>query len=157
MIRSLSKQKIRFLIAGCFNTGLDFLMLNALTILLAYPILFANSISVTVGICVSYILNHFFVFRYPYKISWRKFGLFFLITGFSSLVIQNLIIFGFEALANTQLGNSILWLPSDARRGFIVLNFAKVLAVLAGLIWNYTFYRFTVFRIGPHIRAAEDK
>lgn len=134
------------MIAGCINTALDFLILNVMTLALGLPVLVGNTVSVTFGICVSYALQHFFVFRYPYRISWGKFLEFFLITGFSSLVIQNVIIFLFELLFNTKFGNSLLFLPTEAGRHVLALNLAKLTAVLIGLVWNYTMYRLVVFR-----------
>ena len=149
----IAKQQVRFLIAGCFNTGLDFLILNVLTLAFGLPTLVANCISVTFGISISYGLNHFFVFRYPEKISWRKFLEFFLLTGFSSLIIQNVIIFGFELLFDTTFGNSLLLVPDEAGRHILAINIAKFTAVLVGLVWNFTVYKFFVFRKPKKIEA----
>jgi putative flippase GtrA len=143
----LAKQQVRFLIAGCFNTALDFLILNVLTLALGLPVLVANTISVLFGISISYALNHFFVFRYPHRISVRKFLEFFLITGVSSLGIQTLIIWLFELLFATSFGNSLLLVPDEEGRHFIAINVAKFTAVLVGLVWNFTMYRFVVFRV----------
>jgi putative flippase GtrA len=142
----LAKQQVRFLIAGCINTGIDFLILNVMTLALGLPVLVANTVSVSFGICISYALQHFFVFRYPYRIRLKKFLEFFLVTGFSSLVIQSVIIFLFELLFNTRFGNSLLFLPTAEGRHVLGLNVAKLTAVLLGLIWNYTMYRLVVFR-----------
>lgn len=142
----LAKQQVRFLIAGCFNTALDFLILNTLTLAFGLPVLVSNSISVAFGISLSYALNHFFVFRYPYPISWLKLLQFFLITGFSSLVIQNVIIYLFELLFDTTFGNSLLFLPDAVGKHVLALNIAKFSAVLVGLVWNFTMYRFVVFK-----------
>ena len=142
----LEKQQVRFLIAGCCNTALDFLILNVLTLALGLPVLLANSISVMFGISISYALNHFFVFRYPYKISWKKFLSFFALTGFSSLILQNVIIFFFEMFFDTQFGNSLLLLPDAEGRHVLALNIAKLCAVMVGLVWNFLAYRFVVFR-----------
>ena len=142
----LAKQQVRFLIAGCFNTGLDFLILNVLTLAFELPVIVANCISVLFGISISYGLNHFFVFRYPYRISWKKCVEFFLLTGFSSLVIQNVIIFGFELLFDTTFGNSLLLVPDEAGRHFLAINIAKFTAVLVGLVWNFTVYKFVIFK-----------
>ncbi len=128
------------------------MILNVLTLALGLPVLVANSSSVIVGICVSYALQHFFVFRYPYRIAWRKFLEFFLITGFSSLVIQNLVIFGFEGLFQTKFGNSLLFLPTAEGNHVLALNAAKFCAVLVGLVWNFFMYKFIVFRL-PKISA----
>lgn len=142
----LAKQQVRFLIAGCFNTLLDFVILNSLTLAVGLSVLVANTISVLIGITVSYLLQHFFVFRYPHRVSILKFAEFFLLTGFSSLVLQNLIIFGFENFFDTQFGNSLLLLPTAEGRAVLGLNFAKAVAVLIGLVWNFFFYRFVIFR-----------
>lgn len=142
----LAKQQVRFLIAGCFNTALDFLILNMLTLAFGLPVLVSNSFSVIFGISLSYALNHFFVFRYPHRISWPKFLQFFLVTGFSSLVIQNVVIYLFELLFDTNFGNSLLFLPDEAGNHVLALNIAKFSAVLVGLVWNFTMYRFVVFK-----------
>jgi putative flippase GtrA len=150
----LSNEKVRFLLAGCANTALDFILLNVLVFAFATPTLVANAISVTLGICVSYLLNHFFVFRYNEPISLKRFAMFFLVTGFSSLVLQNLVILGFEALFGTDFGRSLLFLPGEDGKQFLALNIAKATAVLLGLIWNFVFYKFVVFRGERHAEAA---
>ncbi|NQX27046.1 GtrA family protein [Microbacteriaceae bacterium VKM Ac-2854] len=146
MRRLLSAQKTRFLVAGCLNTALDFAILNALTLLAGLPALVANVVSVVVGITISYLLNHHFVFRHPTKVSWRRFGQFFLVTGFSSLVLQSLIIYGFEAFFDTRFGTSLLFLSTTGENRFLALNVAKVAAVSVGLVWNFCMYKFVVFR-----------
>jgi putative flippase GtrA len=144
--RLLSNEKVRFLVAGCVNTALDFVLLNVLVFAFGMPTLVANAISVTVGICVSYLLNHFFVFRYQEPISLKRFGMFFLVTGFSSLILQNAVILGFELLFDTEFGRSLLFLPSEDGKHFVAINIAKAAAVLLGLIWNFLFYKFVIFR-----------
>lgn len=143
------------MIAGCFNTALDFLILNVLTLAFGLPVLAANTVSVLLGIAVSYVLNHFFVFRYPHRISLKKFAQFFLVTGFSSLLIQNLIIWAFEKLFETSFGNSLLLVPDADGRQIIAINVAKFCAVLVGLVWNFTMYRFVIFR-DPKTPAASE-
>ena len=152
----LAKQQVRFLIAGCFNTALDFLILNVLTLALGFPVLVANSVSVLFGISISYALQHFFVFRYPYRISWKKFLEFFVITGFSSLILQNVIIYLFELLFDTRFGNSLLLVPDAEGRHFLAINIAKFSAVLIGLVWNFLMYKFVVFRRPPKDAAEPE-
>lgn len=139
-------EKVRFVMTGTFNTGFDFLMLNTLVFILgAYPLI-ANTISVTIGITLSYILNHKFVFRSPDKLSFRKYITFFAITGFSSLVIQNSIIYGFQIASEMQFGAGVPMLSWVMETDVIRLNIAKATAVLAGMVWNFTLYKFVVFR-----------
>lgn len=152
----LARQQVRFLIAGCFNTALDFLLLNVLILAFGLPTLAANAVSVTLGISVSYMLNHFFVFRYPHRISVLKFLQFFLVTGFSSLVLQSLVIYLFEMLFDTQFGNSLLFLPDAAGNHVLAINIAKASAVLVGLVWNFLMYKFVIFRERTQPAPAEE-
>lgn len=146
MRKLLEREKIRFLITGFFNTGFDFIMLNTLVFLLgAYPIV-GNTISVTIGITVSYILNHKFVFQDEGKLSFRKYIGFFAVTGFSSLIIQNSVIFLYQSLAAHQVGFSIPIIFMILGNDVIRLNVAKASGVLAGMIWNFTMYKFVIFR-----------
>jgi putative flippase GtrA len=146
MEKFLRHEKVRFLITGCFNTGFDFILLNTLVFVVgAYPLV-ANTISVTIGITISYILNHKFVFKSDGRLSIKKYLVFFAVTGFSSLVIQNSIIYGFQLAGEAQWGYSIpivaFVMDNDALR----LNIAKATAVLAGMVWNFTLYKFVIFR-----------
>lgn len=150
MKKLLDSQKVRFLVAGCTNTAIDFLILNALVLLLHLPTLVANVFSVLVGITISYALNHFFVFRHPGRVSVATFLKFFLVTGFSSLVLQSVIIYGFEVFFDTRFGNSLLFLPSSGQNAFLAINIAKAVAVLVGLVWNFCMYKFVVFRRPVH-------
>ncbi|PTL73335.1 GtrA family protein [Rathayibacter caricis DSM 15933] len=139
-------QTVRFLAAGSLNTVLDFAILNALTLLVGLPALAANVASVTVGISISYVLNHFFVFRQRGRPSAAAFGVFFLVTGVSSLLLQSLVIYGFEVFFGTTFGHSLLFLPSSGQNAVLAINAAKAAAVLVGLIWNFCMYKFVVFR-----------
>jgi len=142
----LKHEKLRFLITGFFNTGLDFLLLNTMVFFFGTYPLVANTISVSIGITISYILNHKFVFRSGEQLSLRKYVTFFAITGFSSLVIQNSIIYGFEVASKTSFGHSIVLVSAVMNSDALRLNVAKAVAVLIGMVWNFMFYKFVVFR-----------
>ncbi|OUD84918.1 GtrA-like protein [Clavibacter michiganensis subsp. michiganensis] len=77
MTRLLADRRVRFLVAGLLNTALDFVLLNALILAAHMPVLAANLISVTVGITISYFLNHFFVFRHGEAVTIGRFLKFF--------------------------------------------------------------------------------
>jgi putative flippase GtrA len=49
----LDDRRVRFLLAGLLNTGLDFVLLNLLILGAGMPVLAANLVSVTVGITSS--------------------------------------------------------------------------------------------------------
>jgi len=153
----LADRRVRFVIAGLLNTGLDFVLLNALILVAHMPVLAANLISVTVGITISYFLNHFFVFRHGEAVTIGRFLKFFAVTGFSSLLLQSGVIWLFERGFDTTFGRSLLMFGTSAEQEFLEINIAKATAVLIGLVWNFTLYRLVVFRTPtPAAEAAAD-
>ncbi|AKM80563.1 TPA: GtrA family protein [Candidatus Saccharibacteria bacterium] len=139
-------EKIRFIIAGCTNTGFDFVLLNSLVFIIgAFPVL-ANSISVSIGIVISYFLNHYFVFRSKSPISYKKFLSFFVVTGFSSLIIQGLIIYGFEVMTASEWGRSLFLINQMNKDAALELNIAKAVAVSVGMVWNFMLYKYVIFK-----------
>ena len=157
MRRLLRYEKVRFLIAGGLNTGLDFLLLNFLVFFLGALPLLANGISVSIGITISYLLNHYFVFKSTDPVSMRKYLAFFAATGFSSLIIQSVIIFGFGMFFQTDISRSLFIIRDIAANEFIELNFAKAVAVGVGMVWNFLIYKYFIFKSSPHASAEEDE
>ncbi len=140
------KRVARFLIVGGFNTVLDFTMLNIMFVLLKFPLLVANTISVTIGISISYFLNHIVVFQEIKKPTLKGYAHFFLITGFSVLCIQNVII---TLITHVYLAHSIRHVTIIGTLTLstaIVINFAKAIAVIVGMVWNFLLYKHVVFR-----------
>jgi putative flippase GtrA len=151
----LSSEKARFIIAGTINTSIDFLLLNAFVFLLHILPLTANIISVTIGITISYFLNHFFVFREEKSVTIRAYLTFFAITGLSSLVIQDIVIFSFEQFFKTTFSHSIFLIrPWLAGHPVLQLNVAKAAAVGVGMIWNFLLYKHVVFKKDSDKRSA---
>jgi len=146
MKRLFKYEKIRFIFAGGLNTGLDFILLNTFVFLFGALPLLANVLSVSIGIVISYILNHRFVFQSQEKLSIKKFLLFFAVTGFSSIVIQSVIIISFEMFFNTEFSRSLFFIRDIAQNEFVELNIAKVIAVLIGMVWNFVLYKHVIFR-----------
>jgi len=153
MKKFFGHEKIRFVIAGGLNTGLDFILLNTFVFLFGAIPLIANVLSVCIGICISYILNHYFVFRLRDKLNFKKFIMFFVVTGFSSLIIQSLIIASFETFFNTDFSRSLFIVRDIAQNDFLELNVAKVVAVLIGMVWNFMMYKHVIFKVKS--RGAE--
>jgi putative flippase GtrA len=149
MGKVLKNEKIRFVLAGCFNTGLDFILLNILVGLAHFAPILANTISVSVGITISYFLNHYFVFASKEKISLKKYAVFFAVTGFSSLIIQNLIIGGFEIMTDSSWGRSLFLIQELGHHETLELNIAKVIAVATGMVWNFLLYKYVIFKKKP--------
>ena len=108
-------EKFRFLVAGGLNTGLDFFLLNTFVFLFGALPLIANFLSVTIGILISYVLNHYFVFRSEERLSIKKFILFFVVTGFSSIIIQSVIIISFELFFSTEFSRSLFFIRDIAQ------------------------------------------
>jgi putative flippase GtrA len=154
--RLLERTWVRFGLVGCANTALDFAMLNLLTLVAGLPVILANTLSVALGICISYVLNHVFVFRYPERLSLRRFLAFFAVTGFSSLVLQNVVILALEALFDTSFGHSLLFLQTADGDRILALNVAKAAAVSVGLVWNFALYRLLVFRTRRATASRQD-
>lgn len=155
-------KSVRFLGVGVINTTLDLLILNSLVIILGLPVLGANTISVTIGITISYFLNRKIVFRVNSSkdpVSVVQFLKFFLVTGLSVLVIQNTVLFfAGQLIGNRDLGIlKLVGVVSDINitTEFVNLNLEKVAAVLLGMVWNYTLYNFIVFNKGE-IEIEED-
>ena len=149
MRKLFEREKIRFIIAGCANTGLDFVLLNSLVFIIGtFPIL-ANSISVSIGIVISYFLNHYFVFQSKSSVSLKKFFSFFIVTGFSSLAIQGLVIYGFEVMTLSEWGRSLFFVSELGDNKALELNIAKVVAVGVGMVWNFMLYKYLIFKDKP--------
>lgn len=152
MIQKMWQLKlIRFALVGVFNTLLDFLMLNVLVFGANLPVLLANTISVCVGISMSYVLNHHIVFQSQGRITLAMYLRFFLITGISILVIQTIVIHitvtMFEQLVSS-LGEKFGFtgIFSISFQDKLVLNLSKATAVLAGMVWNYLMYAKIIFK-----------
>jgi putative flippase GtrA len=141
---------VRFAAVGIVNTLVDFLVLNILVFGVGLNKLPANMISVSVAICVSYLLNHTVVFKQvgegrDHK---RRIVLFVLITLVGAFVIQNVVIYLFAHVIT--LPATILQHITDAlgfnfSTAFIVLNTAKLAATVCTMAWNYLLYRKYVF------------
>lgn len=128
------EEKLRFAIVGSANTVIDFGILFSLTFF-GVPSLIANLFSTSAAFCFSFFANKKYTFKSRGGNVKRQILLFMVITliglwGVQTAVIQLVDI----ALAGTAL--------SDGATLFI----AKILATLASLIWNYTFYSRIVFK-----------
>lgn len=126
-------EKVRFGFVGIANTAIDFGVLFTLTAF-GIPTLIANIFSTSTAFCFSFFANK----KYTFKASGnpkREFLLFIVVTLFGLWGIQTLVITLVTALlAPTFLADSL------------VLIIAKLLAILASLIWNYTLYSHVVFK-----------
>jgi putative flippase GtrA len=145
--RIWERRLVRFLCVGSFNTLLDFTVLNLLVMLAGFPELVANSLSVSVGITVSYFLNHRLVFRHPQKYALKSYLRFFLVTGLGAIIIQNTVLFFAGKTGFAHSASSVHFLVTISEKT-LVLNAGKALAVVIGLVWNFLLYKYVVFNDG---------
>lgn len=144
------KRVTRFALVGIFNTGLDFSILNSLVFLFGISTITANIFSGTIAASVSFFLNHRFVFNPEKPKSVRTFVMFFAITMVGLYGLQNLVIYLFTHYLTAPANwcyEIIEWARAGTlSREFVQLNFAKAVATLASLIWNYYMYAKFVFK-----------
>jgi len=138
-------KKIRFLCIGTFNSLLDLSILNTLVFGFRFPIWAANTISVSVGITLSYFLNHFIVFRHAHRPTPGLFVQFFFLTGVSSVILQDAIVYLGKPVYQKLIQHVSLF-STVGVEDKISLNLAKITAILAGMTWNYLFYSRVVFK-----------
>lgn len=146
MIKKLWGNKIvRFASIGVINTLTDLLLLNILVFAFGLKFIYANLISASISISLSYFWNHFLVFKQQNPVSLKLFIRFFIITGFGILIIQTGVIY--------VLGHIIK--PSDVASHLnisyslakvISVNVAKIIAVVFSMIWNFVLYNLAVFK-----------
>jgi putative flippase GtrA len=141
----LNSEKLRFGLVGIFNTGLDFVLLNFFVFAFGLSSLAGNVLSVTICVIISYLLNHHFVFRSGDRTSLKKFLMFFMVTGFSAIILQTLVIWTVEWFTGTTFGRSLILFSTLHDNTVLQLNFAKAAAVGVGMIWNYLLYKYFVF------------
>lgn len=132
---------LRYLAVGAFTSGLDLGLFTLLAAGFALPPVPANVVSTIVMICVSYLINNFWVFR-TRKLSFRSFFSFAGITLFTGLLLQSFVIWGLVRLG-------LAW-GFSANAWYLVV--VKVCAMGVGAACNYVGYRLL---FGGHPGAGE--
>lgn len=150
MIKKMwSFSAVRFVFVGIINTIVDFSILNILVFVFGLNNIIANTISVSVAMLVSYLLNQTIVFRYQGKNHAKNIVLFVAITAFGLFVLQNLVIYLFVHLIHfpADWATSIIHTIGfeNLSKEFISLNFAKAVATGVTMVWNYFMYKRFVF------------
>lgn len=137
------RQFSKFVVVGLLNTGIDFAILNALTILTGITqgasMILLNTISFTAATTNSYFLNKHWTFRDKEKNSEEKKFFQFIAVSLIGAVINGGIVFAVTTYAKPAFGSlglgDQLW-----------VNIAKVLATGISLVWNFLGYKFVVFK-----------
>ena len=135
-------QFILFCGVGVITTAVDFAVFNALTRpAIGWRRIPANIVSVTTAMVWSFLANWLIVFN-PEGQEWLpRAGRFLITTAFSAFVLQNLILY-FTTYLWKGPSNMVLLITRNLptkralNEDVVSRNTCKVLAVLAGLIWN---------------------
>ncbi len=121
----------RYVLVGGFNSLLDLGLFTLFAIPLGLQPLVANVLSTMITLCVSYLINRFWVFRSD--ASWARSAVsFVVVTLTSGLLIQSGVIW-LVLRAGEAMGPSLSY--------EVVAPVAKVLAMGVGMISNYLGYR----------------
>jgi len=129
------KKLLKFLAVGAMNTLVDFATLNLLIQLAHLSLLLANSISFSLAVVNSYLLNKYWTFQDKKPLYLKQFSLFFVIS-LVGLGLSNLILhFGSRAII-------FLWPDLTFTSQY---NLAKIVSALAVLVWNFGAYQYWVF------------
>jgi putative flippase GtrA len=136
-----------FVGVGCVNTVIDFGLFNVAA---RRPFLFhwviASLFSTTVAMSFSFAMNFLLVFRSDGEI-WTRGAQFVIVTAFSAYVIQSMVILLARRASSLAGGEGIL----IGGRFFLATgeiverNLAKLMAVAAGFLWNFLWYKHFVF------------
>jgi putative flippase GtrA len=146
-------QFLLFCVIGIITTVIDFGIFNFLTRpAVGWRRIPANILSVTIAMTWSFLANWFIVFH-PAGDEWLvRAGRFLVTTAFSAFVLQNVILYfttyvwkwpsGFAVFVAGKVG-----LHRRLNDDMIARNTCKALAVSAGLIWNFCWYKFFVYAV----------
>lgn len=127
---------LRFLFIGLVNTGVDLVLFTIFANLLSINPIIASILSTGITLCLSFLLNHYFVFRST-KRKRQTAALFVLVTLFNVWVIQSAIIWlVLTIFAPIEFFQTHQWT-------FNV--FAKICGVGVSMVLNYLGYR-TIFK-----------
>jgi putative flippase GtrA len=122
---------LRFILVGVLNTGIDFVVLFALT-KSGMELIFANMISTSCALAFSFFVNRSFTFGVTGNKAVQ--GAKFIVVTLAALwILQPAILIGGDTLLTPVWGSDLS------------LLLAKLIATVASMIWNYLFYDRFVF------------
>ncbi len=146
-----AQQFILFCLVGVLTTALDFVVFNLLTRpRVGWSRIAANLVSVAAAMAWSFFANWFIVFH-PDTGDWLvRAGRFLVTTAFSAFVLQNAVLYVTTYVWKVPV-NAVLFVVRRSRvaRRFSedvwARNTCKTLAVCAGLVWNFCWYKLFVY------------
>lgn len=134
---------------GVTTTVVDFAIFNLLTRpAVAWNRIPANIVSVATAMTWSFLANWFIVFR-PAGYDWlERAGKFLVTTAFSAFVLQNVVLYVTTYVWKAPV-DTALFIARKLRLGtnqeVLARNICKAMAVTAGLVWNFCWYKFFVY------------
>lgn len=157
IVSIIRNQKIRFIVTGILNTSLDFLTVNILFLGAHLSILLSNSTSLIICMVFSFFMNHYFVFQSKKTITFRSIWLFFLTTGVTLLVAQNVIITVLLGLFSAYPLFSLPLSVIPIEQHITELNVAKLIAVLFSMVVNFVVYKYVIFKRKDSEQSGSDE
>lgn len=124
-------EALRYVVVGSFNSILDLALFSLFAVVVGLPPVVANVLSTCITLCVSFFLNHRFVFKSD-RTGWKVFIPFVAVTLVSGLLIQSAVIWGVIHLAG-------IVVPTASSA--VVAPVSKVCAMGVGMISNFLGYR----------------
>lgn len=132
-------QFVRYAVVGCANVALDFVIVNLLSITFdAYSgsrIVLISTVSAAAVITQSYFLNKHWTFRagdQDHRLAVPRF----IAVNIGAFILNTSIVYGVTTFVPPAFGlTPLLW-----------LNVAKVSAIAIVVIWNFSGFKYIVFR-----------
>ena len=121
------REVAKFASVGVINTAIDVVLFYCILEFLTAPIIVANTVSYSAGICSSFVLNKYWTFGH--------------LDQRSSHTVQ-LVSFIFLSVAGLVISTVIVLSLSK----YVDPMFAKLVSVLAVFAWNFVGSRYLVFR-----------
>jgi putative flippase GtrA len=148
-----AQQFLLFIVVGVITTAIDFGIFNLLTRpAVGWRRIPANVVSVAVAMAWAFLANWLIVFQ-PAGQDWLgRAGRFLVTTAFSAFVLQNVILYVTTYVWKWPV-NAALFLIRQLRLShrldddLVSRNTCKALAVSAGLVWNFCWYKFFVYAV----------
>ena len=125
---------VKFAIVGAFGAVIDFGLLNLLRGFFGWPLLWANTVSVSVAIVSNFIWNRLWTFPESRTRKKRTQLPQFTLINLVGLLINNLIVVGLDAVLVSHIGEPWSY------------NVAKAIAIGVVLFWNFGANRLWTYR-----------
>lgn len=125
---------VKFALVGALGAVIDFALLNLFRGVFGWPLLLANTVSVSVAIISNFTWNRLWTYPESRAIKKRNQLPKFALVNLAGLLINNLIVLGVDALLAPTVGEPWSY------------NIAKAIAIAIVLFWNFGINRIWTYR-----------